>query len=157
MRVSYDVIVTKNDQGGYDVACPDLMPHATWSAADMPSAAGLGAYAVAFSVQRRVEQDAPLPVATSHAADNASSVINVGVDVALPEGKLPGYIPIDEAARRLGITPGRTRQLARTGQISSIKYGNIWLMSAASVDDRLHQDVKPGRPHKAPDADPAAA
>ena len=61
MNISYETVITPNEFGGYDVSCPDLMPHTTWSAADIANAAGLGAYVMAFAVERHIEAGTPLP------------------------------------------------------------------------------------------------
>ena len=77
MNISYETVITPNEFGGYDVSCPDLMPHTTWSAADIANAAGLGAYVMAFAVERHIEAGTPLPAASSgHRPAKGGFVLN---------------------------------------------------------------------------------
>lgn len=58
-----------------------------------------------------------------------------------------GYITTTEAAERLGISPGRVRQLVADGELPVTKFGNVNLVDEsdlASVSNRPGR----GRPKK---------
>lgn len=53
-----------------------------------------------------------------------------------------------EAAARLGVTPGRVRQLIDEGSLPARKVGDHWLMLPEDVR-AMKKRAKPGRPRKA--------
>lgn len=50
-----------------------------------------------------------------------------------------------QAADRLGLTPGRVRQLIDTGQLPATRIGERWAIDARDVDRFAREP--PGRPH----------
>jgi excisionase family DNA binding protein len=50
-----------------------------------------------------------------------------------------------QAAERLGLTPGRIRQLIDAGQLPAIRIGERWVIEARDVERFARQP--PGRPH----------
>lgn len=46
------------------------------------------------------------------------------------------YRTTTEAARELGVTEQRIRQLAATGEVKAEKWGRDWIVDAASVEIR---------------------
>ena len=147
MNISYETVITPNEFGGYDVSCPDLMPHTTWSAADIANAAGLGAYVMAFAVERHIEAGTPLPAASSgHRPAKGGFVLNVTLDLEASKASMPGYVTVAEAADMLHVSTSRVRALARAGRLESRKQGNVWFISLDSLQDRVDHPRRPGRP-----------
>lgn len=60
--------------------------------------------------------------------------------------KRPALLTTAEAAERLGLTPGRVRQLARDGALKGQHYGRDWLFDERDVA-RFTPPAK-GRPRK---------
>lgn len=149
MHISYEMVISPNEFGGYDVACPDLMPHTTWSASDVANAAGLGAYVIAFAVERRIAEGEELPPATSgHKAPKGGFVIGIALDADMVQTSLPGCCTVAEAADMLHVSTSRVRALARAGRLESRKQGNLWFISLDSLQDRVDHPRRPGRPPK---------
>jgi excisionase family DNA binding protein len=65
------------------------------------------------------------------------------------EHKLKGYLTSQEAADRLGVTPGRIRQLIAVGRLPVERVGNTNLIK--EEDLKLVAERKPGRPPKPQD------
>ena len=55
-------------------------------------------------------------------------------------------LSVPEAATRLGVHPGRVRQLVADGRLVGQKVGGRWLVDEAAVAARAAHDVPPGRP-----------
>jgi hypothetical protein len=61
------------------------------------------------------------------------------------------YVPVNllsipDAAGVLGISPARVRALVVAGQLPAEKISNRWLLDAAAVERRQHEDPRRGRP-----------
>lgn len=57
----------------------------------------------------------------------------------------PTQLTTDQAAERLGLTPGRVRQLAKSGRIGS-KIGRDYLFTSDELDAFAAEDRPAGRP-----------
>ncbi len=55
-------------------------------------------------------------------------------------------LSVDDAARLLGVHPGRVRQLVAAGQLEAHKVGGRWLLPASAVVDRHDAQRPAGRP-----------
>jgi excisionase family DNA binding protein len=55
-------------------------------------------------------------------------------------------ITVQSAAKILGISSQRVRQLCESGQIDAVIFGNQWAISLASVKNRKKSSPKAGRP-----------
>lgn len=64
------------------------------------------------------------------------------------EDNVRGVVLMDvkQAAARLGVTPGRVRQLAAGGQLKAVKIGRDWVFIAQDVEDFAARVRRPGRP-----------
>lgn len=54
------------------------------------------------------------------------------------------YYSVPEAARELGVTAGRVRQLICRGQMSGERLGSFWAISRAEIDRYNQHRRKPG-------------
>lgn len=57
-----------------------------------------------------------------------------------------GFIDVQEAARRLGVSPRRVRQLLEAGALGGDRVAGVWLVSIADIERRLHRPTPAGRP-----------
>ncbi len=55
-------------------------------------------------------------------------------------------LTVKEAAQKLGVTVGRVHQLIDSGALSAEKLGRQWLVDEASVEARIAEHPRPGRP-----------
>ena len=73
---------------------------------------------------------------------------NIIVAVSADVGTVAKVLP-SEAARMLGVTPGRVTQMVAAGQLEAFEdAGRTWV-TVASVEARIAEAPKAGRPRKA--------
>lgn len=113
---------------------------------------GLGdAIAMAADWLRIVVQDDLMrgnevpPVGFGHEAKRGGRVIAVAIDTSLAD--VPS-VTAAEAARMLGVSTARVAQLCKAGQLDSWKVGGTRMVSLESVDARLGEAARPGRPRR---------
>ncbi|MFN8075629.1 MAG: helix-turn-helix domain-containing protein [Kineosporiaceae bacterium] len=56
------------------------------------------------------------------------------------------WLTVSEAARLLGVSPGRIRQLASAGDLGARRHSGVWLIDPGAVAQRAAQPTPPGRP-----------
>lgn len=88
------------------------------------------------------ERELP-PVILGHAPQHGGKVIALAVSRELSD--IPAMTAAD-AARALGVSAARVTQLARAGLLDSWKEGSRRMVSKASVEARLEDAPKAGRP-----------
>ena len=57
---------------------------------------------------------------------------------------------VQEAAIRLGVSQARVRAMLHDGVLKGEKLGSVWAVSEQSVQQRLREGARPGRPSMAP-------
>lgn len=60
---------------------------------------------------------------------------------------MPDFIDVREAARRLGVSPARVRQLIVQGDLDANRLGRFWVIAQDSVRRRAQAEVDHGRPY----------
>ena len=61
------------------------------------------------------------------------------------ESLLEQYTGVDNVSKRLKIHPESVRRLIRQGKLPAIKFGNMWLIERATLDQYAgHYDPRPG-------------
>lgn len=86
-----------------------------------------------------------LPLGTD--ATRGGRMVTLAVDVSLDQ--IPAMTAA-EAARKLGVSTARIAQLCSAGLLESWKVGGTRMVSVDSVESRLAEDRKVGRPRKEP-------
>jgi len=67
--------------------------------------------------------------------------------VALTDTKATDLLSVDEAARLIGVTSGRIRQLLSSGELRGEKFRNlIWQIRRSDAEKFANQPEGPGRP-----------
>lgn len=95
-------------------------------------------------VDAHLTDGTPLPEwSFGHKPQNGGQVIAVAVSRTLED--IPAMTAAD-AARVLGVSTARVAQLCRAGMLDSWKEGSRRMVSKVSVDARLADTPKPGRP-----------
>ncbi|NUT47085.1 MAG: helix-turn-helix domain-containing protein [Saccharothrix sp.] len=61
-------------------------------------------------------------------------------------GQIAGWVPVATAAAQLGVSPVQVRDLAKAGQLETVKVGRSLLVSSDSVARRIAARPAPGRP-----------
>lgn len=98
-------------------------------------------------MEHRAMHDLPFPESTF---DNAPRHGGRNIVVAVNAGKdtVPKVLP-SEAARMLGVTPGRVTQMMDADQLEWFEDAGRKWVTVYSVEARLADQPKPGRPKKA--------
>ena len=55
---------------------------------------------------------------------------------------------VHDAAIELGVSDARVRALLKSGKLEGKKLGGTWAVSERSVAERLHSEIRPGRPSR---------
>lgn len=84
-----------------------------------------------------------LPLGTSPTM--GGRMITIAIETGLDE--VPAMTAA-EAAKALGVSTARVAQLCKAGLLTSWKVGRTRMVSVESVETRLAEDSKPGRPRK---------
>ncbi len=101
-----------------------------------------------MEMEHRAMRNIPYPEATfgntpKHGGQNIVVAVNAGKETVR-------RLTSAEAARRLGVTRGRVSQMVDAGQLSSFELdGRMWV-TEDSVNARLEESPKAGRPRKQP-------
>ena len=72
-------------------------------------------------------------------------VVLLGIDASLDTIR---KVTASEAARRLGVTPGRVTQMIAAGLLEAFREGRRTWVTLDSVEQRLAEERKAGRPKK---------
>lgn len=89
-------------------------------------------------------EDVPKP-ALGNAPRRGGSIVTIAVEATLAD--VPAITAV-EAADLLGVSTARVTQLAKAGQLDSWKVGRTRMVSLESVQLRLAEERKAGRPRK---------
>lgn len=84
-----------------------------------------------------------LPLGTN--AANGGQMVTLAVEASLDQ--VPAMTAA-EAARKLGLSTARVAQLVKAGYLESWKVGGTRMVSVDSVEARIDEDRKAGRPRK---------
>lgn len=88
----------------------------------------------------------PIPEPTLGHAEEGKQVLLVAIDVSLDT---IDKVSASEAAEILGVTPGRISQMLKTARLIGYKDGRNTWVTRDSVNARLAESPKAGRPKKA--------
>ena len=80
-----------------------------------------------------------------HKPENGGTVIAVAVPVELSDAP---SVTAAEAAKMLGVSTARVAQMCSSGQLASWKVGSTRLVALESVELRLREAPKAGRPRR---------
>ena len=123
---------------------PDFDGEAYTDGETPEEAARNAAEALTLSICDFLDSGRPLPKATFH--NPPRSIISV--DVSDDTIAASRCMSVTDAAEELGVTPGRVSQLLSSGQLEVFEYGGTRLVTIASVNARLAEQPKAGRPRK---------
>ena len=131
---------------GWLLAFPYDMDGGT-SGKDFKEACEMAADWLQMEMEHRAMHDLPFPEATfdnepRHGGRNIVVAVNAGKDT------IPKVLP-SEAARMLGVTPGRVTQMMDAGQLEWFEESGRKWVTTYSVEARLADQPKAGRPKKA--------
>lgn len=145
----YQMILTEDPDGGYDVSFPDL-PGCFSYGEDREEAVRMGIDAARTWVAAVARCGGRAPDATFGDAPEGSLPVVVAFETS-PDYVVEGdFMSAAEASRRLGVTPGRVTRMIDSGILEGWRDGRHTWVTEASVNARLADERKAGRPRKAP-------
>ena len=102
-------------------------------------------------VEHHAMHDIPFPEPTfDNEPRYGGRIITVAIDAGLET--IP-RMTAAEAARALGVSPSRVSHMIRDGLLESFKYGHNTWVTGYSVEARLRERPRPGRPKRKPAAE----
>ena len=145
MRFNYPGYFEPNELGGYSVWFPDL-PECHTDGDDLDDAVNMAAEALELVIESYIENGRALPEPTLDArAPEGVRELLVSVDVD-SENRL---VTAREAAKMLGVSDARVRQLILKGALLARKQAGVNFVYLRSVFDRLKEAPTSGRPRAA--------
>ena len=143
----YQAILTPENEGGYSVEVPDL-PGCYSCGDDVADAAVMAADAAKTYVSLLLGNGEEVPKSTTREVPDGEEGIWVFFE-ADPSWIVTGpVVSAAEAARRLGVSPGRVTQMIDGGILDGYRDGRRTYVSTESIERRLAQDVRSGRPKR---------
>ena len=139
----YEFEVFKSE--GYFVVYPFDMDGAT-QGKDMQEVAEMAADWLRMDIQHRLMHDEPIPKPTyGNSPQEGGTVLIVAVEAGLDSIR---RVSASEAARLLSVSPARVNHMIRDCLLESFKDGyNVWV-TMDSIEARLRDPRKAGRPKR---------
>ena len=145
MRLSYPAFFEPEEEGGYSIWFPDV-PHCYTCGDDMTDGANMAAEALELMLESYFDEGWELPKPSFDAAPPRGArlvVVSVEVDSS------SRLVTTAEAAKLLGVSNARVRQLVLSGKLVATKQGKNTFVYLKSIRDRLTSRPKSGRPRVA--------
>lgn len=145
MRFNYPAFFESNELGGYSVWFPDL-PECHTDGDNLDDAVNMAAEALELVIESYLENGRPLPDPSIDApVPSGARELVVSVDVDSQNRLVTSH----EAARMLGVSDARVRQLILKGALLARKQAGVNFVYLRSVLDRLRAAPRSGRPRAA--------
>lgn len=143
----YQAFLEPDEDGGYCVEFPDL-PGCLTSGDDYMDAAAMAADAGKTYIASMLAHGDAIPLAARHNTPSGCESIYVFFEVDenyLVEGDV---VSAAQAARDLGVSPGRITHMIDAGQLDAYRQGRRTFVSVASIERRKRERHPAGRPRK---------
>lgn len=144
---TYQALATPDEEGGFDVEVPAL-PGCYTHGDTYAEAAEMAADAVRTYVASLLlhGEAVPRPSFAEPPAGAESMVVCVQADAGhIVRGEV---VSAAEASRRLGVTPGRVTHMIDSGVLEGYRRGRRTFVTVKSVERRLEEGARPGRPRR---------
>lgn len=143
-RYHFDALLTKEEGGAYSVEFPSLLGCFTCGD-DFDDAVLMAVDAAKTWVASAMRNGGEIPGYKSFEQDGSKTVcVTFEAD---PSWIVGGpVVSAAEAARQLGVSPGRITHMLDKGQLSGYRSGRRTFVAKSSVDARKANPAKPGRP-----------
>ncbi|MDR3307745.1 MAG: type II toxin-antitoxin system HicB family antitoxin [Coriobacteriales bacterium] len=137
----------KDDSGGYFVSFPQL-PDAFTQGDDFIQATERAAEVLQLVIASSIDtgETLPEPVFKGYCEGTLRTAVSVEVTPDLIERSK--CVTVTEAAEMLGVTKGRVAHMLDDGVLQPITFSDTRLVTLASINNRLANPRKAGRPSK---------
>lgn len=143
----YQALLTPDEDGGYDASVPSL-PGCYSFGETYEEAAAMVADAMRTYVASllRHGEEVPIPRFRDPMPGESSLAVYFDVDEGyIVEGEV---VSAAEASRRLGVTPGRVTHMLESGVLKGYRRGRRTYVTVESIERRLSEGARPGRPRR---------
>lgn len=147
MQYVYPAIFTPNELGGFSVLFPSFDCCAT-DGDNFEEAIQMAAEVLELTIESEIELGKQLPKILPLEAKGNKKVIYIAVNVDVDNA----LVPSKEAAKLLGVSSARVRQMILSGQLSSEKRGRNNYVYLWSIMERLNNPRSAGRPKNTKEA-----
>ncbi|MCL2024924.1 MAG: type II toxin-antitoxin system HicB family antitoxin [Coriobacteriia bacterium] len=147
MRHTYEAIFQKAHEGGYLVQFPDI-PVLFTQGDDLRDAIDMAADLLELWIVSEEIDGRALPEATFGHKAHGNIVMAISVYPRSVHEVITSGVTTTEAASRLGVSQSRVRQMIAAGQLTAEKAGRDNLVSVSSINARLKNPRRTGRPRK---------
>jgi excisionase family DNA binding protein len=145
MQYTYEFEVFKDEELGCYVAIPYDLAGAT-QGASLEELSLMAADWLRTDIEHRLMHGLEIPAPSfGNRPQHGGSPMIVSVEASLASIKT---VSASEAARLLGVTPGRITHMIRDGLLEAFRDGHRTYVTRASVDARLAAPRRAGRPRK---------
>ena len=147
MRYVYEAVLSPAEEGGYDVAVPDL-PGCFTCGDDFAEAVGMAADAMKTYVAALLADGAVPPDVEHHDCPEGCELVAVSFEADesyIVDGEV---VSAAEAARMLGLSAGRITHMLDAGVLDGYRFGRRTYVTVASIEARKASEPKAGRPRK---------
>ena len=146
MKYLFGTIVRPSEEdGGYWAEVPDL-PGCFGAGDTFAACVASVSNGVETHIAAMIEDGKSIPE-TSRITAEDGDVVYVYADLATVELTEPS-VTASEAARKLGVTPGRISQLLKAGKLEGRRMTNTTLVTIASLERYASSPRKAGRPQR---------
>lgn len=143
----YQAFLTPDEEDGFVVTFPDL-PGCVSEGDTFTEAAAKGADAAKTYVASLLAHGDALPEPQRHNCPENSESVLIFFETD-PSYLITGnVVSAAEAARRLGLSPGRVSHMINAGILDGYRQGRRTWVSTASIEARLQDTPQPGRPRQ---------
>ena len=146
-RFIYEAELTPNEYGGYSVSFPQL-PEAFTFGHDMTESVQRAVEVLELIVAEYLDEGRRLPAPKFAGYSDGVLHCAISIEVTPELIERTKCVTAGEAARLLGLTKGRITNMLNAGVLQAVPFGNDRLVTLASINDRIANPGKSGRPRK---------
>ncbi|MCL2438107.1 MAG: type II toxin-antitoxin system HicB family antitoxin [Coriobacteriia bacterium] len=147
MRYTYEALFEAEEDGGYSVHFPDI-PEICTCGDNLTDAVLMASDALELWIVSERHDGKRLPKATFGNGRGGCLRIAVSISPRTESEVIDERVTTTEAARRLGVTQGRIRQMIAAQELDAVKKGRDNLVSTSSISAKIESPRQVGRPRK---------
>ncbi|MDR1358661.1 MAG: type II toxin-antitoxin system HicB family antitoxin [Coriobacteriales bacterium] len=146
-RFVYEAEFILDEYDGYSVAFPQL-PDAFTQGKDLIESVEMAAEVLELIIAEYLDEGRRLPVPMFYGYSDKVLRIAISVEVTPELIERTKCVTATEAATMLGLSNGRITHLLDAGILQAVPFGNDRLVTLVSINKRLTNPIKSGRPRK---------
>ncbi len=141
----FEAVLSPDEEGGYDVAVPDL-PGCFTHGDNRMDALAMAADAMRTYVASLLLHEDSVPAPSHVECGEGEETVPVYFETDETYIVTGEVISAAEASRRLGVSAGRVTRMIDSGVLDGFRQGRRTYVTVQSVSRRLAEGARPGRP-----------